>query len=548
MYESFFGLAGRPFLAAPRADRYYPAASIEAAREKLARSIGRAEGPGLVIGPVGTGKSLLCHVLAAQFDGELKLAHLDCARLCTRRALLQAVLYELGLAYREREEGELRLSLIDYLSSEPATRGGVLLLVDEAHALPLRLLEEIRMITNLVRDGQPQVRLVLAGSPALEERFASPKLESLNQRVAARCYLEAFDAADTKNYIRAQLAACGGDPDGIFDPEAIDAVFRATGGVPRHVNQVCDHAMVMAFAGGVRQIDGAGIEEAWADLQQLPAPFSSRTSESGDSRESVVEFGELDDVAELALAAENAGDSESASVPFPTTHARHNEAIEADPQLDQLEEQLAELEDDFQPIGTIGPDVELAFDERLEVGKHGRDRDHANPFAESFDEEEVVIDRYASLDDALLRGRQQVINQGPNPLAGAEVPSDPPEDRPSLSVTTLAHSAGDAAEQEFDHEFSTDEADSGDDSPQFDEAETLTGQDDPVMPERGVPMVEPEPDSSFRAWNPSDAAGDRDRDGDMIIVEDDPAPTAPTKSSGVRRQEYRQLFARLRNQ
>ncbi len=72
------------------------------------------------------------------------------------------------------EEGELRLALIDHLSKADDGREGMLLLIDEAHALPLKLLEEVRLITNLVRDGQPKVRLVLAGSSALEERFTSP--------------------------------------------------------------------------------------------------------------------------------------------------------------------------------------------------------------------------------------------------------------------------------------------------------------------------------------------------------------------------------------
>ena len=145
-----------------------------------------------------------------------RVAMLASARLCTRRALLQNILFELKLPYRDRDEGELRLSLIDALEPSDECPHGMLLIVDEAHMLPLRLLEEIRMITNLVRQGQPRVRLVLAASMVLDERMASPRLESFNQRVAARCYLQSMNRDETCGYIRAQIGAVGGNPDRVF--------------------------------------------------------------------------------------------------------------------------------------------------------------------------------------------------------------------------------------------------------------------------------------------------------------------------------------------
>src|SRR5262245_15774295 len=190
MYESHFLLSKRPFSAAPSADCFISTGSLEPARQTLIRCIDRAEGPGLVVGPAGTGKSLLCQILAEQFRGRFQVAHLAGARLCTRRALLQNILFELKLPYREMDEGELRLSLVDHLEPRSGGPEGLLLLVDEAHTLPLRLIEEVRLLTNVVRDGQSRVRLFLAGGMALEERLASPKLESFHQRIAARCYLQ----------------------------------------------------------------------------------------------------------------------------------------------------------------------------------------------------------------------------------------------------------------------------------------------------------------------------------------------------------------------
>ncbi len=116
MYESFFGFSERPFAAAAVAKRYFPAGAIETARQTLGRAIDRAEGVGLLTGPAGTGKSLLCQVLADQFRRSLQVTLLASGQLCTRRALLQAILFELGLPFRGMEEGDLRLSLVDHLS------------------------------------------------------------------------------------------------------------------------------------------------------------------------------------------------------------------------------------------------------------------------------------------------------------------------------------------------------------------------------------------------------------------------------------------------
>jgi len=271
MYESFFGFTKRPFASVPQVEQYFPATSIEAARGTLARCLKRGEGAGLIVGPSGTGKTMLLRVLAEQFRESFAVALLSCGRLSSRRALFQAILYELDRRIRGLDEGELRLALVDYLTVAPDRPRGLILLVDEAHGLPLRLLEEIRMLTNLAADGQPAVRVALAGGGLLEERFASPKLDSFSQRLVARCYLEAMGHAETRDYVRCQVERVGGDGAALFPDGACEAVFQATDGVPRLVNQLCDHALLLAYAGGFSPIEAAVIEEAWADLQQLPS-------------------------------------------------------------------------------------------------------------------------------------------------------------------------------------------------------------------------------------------------------------------------------------
>ena len=243
------------------------------------------------MGPAGTGKTLLCQLLAEQLKGAFQVALLGSGRIGTRRALLQAILYELGQPYRGMDEGELRLALAEYLTLDDECPQGMVLLVDEAHALPLRLLDEIRVLTNLAHEGQPRVRLVLAGNRMLEEHLASPKLDSFNQRVVARCYLESLNRdGDARLH---PCPDCRGGRRGpqIFPGRSLPSVYKATDGVPRLINQVCDHALLLAYAAGQRQLEPARVEEAWADLQQLPTPWNEQPQPSGD----MIEFGGLDD-------------------------------------------------------------------------------------------------------------------------------------------------------------------------------------------------------------------------------------------------------------
>jgi type II secretory pathway predicted ATPase ExeA len=420
MYETYFNLTERPFASVPRSDHYYPAAVIDGSRRTLARCIDRGEGVAMIIGPSGMGKSLLCQVLAEQFQKTFQVALLASTHLDTRRSLLQAILYELSRPYRGMDEGELRLSLVDYITLSDDCNRGVVLLVDESHHLPLRLLDEIRSLTNLTRDMQPAVRMVLAGSHVLEERFASPKLESFSQRISARCYLEAFQRSETQAYIQSRISVCGGRGGEVFPAETCQMVHKATDGVPRLINQVCDHVLLLAYAAGIRQIEPAHVEEAWADLQQLPTPWTAPAAPSGDS---VIEFGGLDDaplelppIAGKIAAAEDKGPAEAA-VMQPTLVAETAVDATDDPQtfeqLRHIQKLLADVQAEFQPVATIGPEVELVFET-------------PHPFTETFEEEEVIADRYAAV---------------PPPL-GASVPAATPV--PEVSAVAIAAPATEA--------------------------------------------------------------------------------------------------------
>jgi len=283
--------------------------------------------------------------------------------------------------------------------------------------VPLGLLEEIRMLTNLAADGQPAVRLALAGGASLEERFASPKLDSFSQRLVARCYLEAMGHAETRDYVRSQVERVGGDGAALFPDETCEAVYQATDGVPRLINQVCDHALLLGYAGGFSPINPNMIQEAWADLQQLPTPWNAEESSEGG----IVEFGGLED-APPATPDEQDNHPDAPSLRIsPETALGETEEDDPAGQVEQIEAMLAGAEEERPGAGPDTPELELVFD------------DPDNLLTEPFEDEEVLGDRVA-----VTTGPHPDSPDNGQPASGDDLervmPEPPPVDGPPEPV------------------------------------------------------------------------------------------------------------------
>jgi type II secretory pathway predicted ATPase ExeA len=369
-------------MAAPRTAFYHPARGIEAALQSTERAVRRAEGVAVVVGPPGTGKSLLLALIAEHVRDDFDVALLSGARICTRRALWQAILAEIGEPYRGIDEAELRIALVERIRSLAATGSGLVVLVDEAHTLPTRLIEELRLLTN-VPTPLPAVHIVLAGSMKLEELVALPRMESLAQRIAVRSYLEPLDHAETAAYLRTQTKTAGCEWDALFAPGCDDAVFTATDGVPRLINQLCDHALVLRGE-TTTPVTAAAIAAAWRDIQRLPAPTAAG-AEGGE--EACLEFG--------AAAGDGHGYDDA-----PATTG-----------LDVVEfggfddEGVAVADHDDPPRAGragdpwAGPDVELVFD----AG--------ADPFAAFFEQERAAVERFLMHGPDDFSGRRHVASR-----------------------------------------------------------------------------------------------------------------------------------------
>jgi type II secretory pathway predicted ATPase ExeA len=502
--------SSRPFLAAPRTDFYHPARAIDAALLGIERAIRRSEGVGLIVGPPGTGKTLLLAKLAEHVRDDFDVALLSGARICTRRALWQSVLAEIGEPYRGIDEGELRIGVVERVRGLAASGSGLVILVDEAHTLPTRLLEELRLLTN-IPTPLPSVHVVLAGTREMDERLGTSRMESLAQRIGARFYLEPLDHEETMAYLRTQMKVAGLQWDAVFERGSDDAVFAATDGVPRLVNQLCDLALVQAGEAGRKRVGPADIASAWRDIQRLPAtslghvvermppaaesrPTVDRAAErleerleTGDSG-AIVEFGSFgDDPAEGYD--EIAGLRDGDTIP-------HGFIEGSEGYADDDAEGGIGVEDESGPVTVqgngpsrrepsavpagnpwSGPEVELVFD-GIE-----------DPFAEYFADAERVVERYVVRGPADFSDRRHVASR-----EGASLSRQlPPSDHPPVVTDARSRST-------------------------------------PVAP--SAPVVADETD-----------------DADMVVIEEDlwmPPVEADRRVIPVRLGDYRRLFARMR--
>jgi type II secretory pathway predicted ATPase ExeA len=266
MYVTRFGLRQRPFPATPDALFYYPATKHEQALQRLTQALEEGEGLALLTGAPGTGKTLLCHRLIERLGEGTAWAFLTNSHLSSRKELLQAILFDLSLPHDGHTEQDLRLRLTDFLLKTYGEGRRTVVVVDEAQHLSPDLLEELRLLGNLEAGRRKALQVVLAAQSEFLQTLRLPELASFNQRLAVRARLDALDGEESIDYVLHQLRTAGGDPDSVFDREALEVLARETQGVPRLISQAAHQAMVLAHLGEADVVDVEAVLEALADL------------------------------------------------------------------------------------------------------------------------------------------------------------------------------------------------------------------------------------------------------------------------------------------
>lgn len=266
MYEKHFGLNRRPFAPTPDTALYYPATSHESAIVALTRGMAENESIVLLTSEAGLGKTLVGYTLLERMPENVVNAFLTNCHLSDRSALLQAILYDLGLPFDQGTEQTLRLRLTDQLLKTCSERKRTILVIDEAHLLHADLLEELRLLANLEAGGNKAIQIVLLAQPSIVTTLRQPGLESLQQRIAVRPVLHRLEVEEAYDYLLHHVRLAGGKPEKIFDDTALETIARGAQGIPRCLNQAAHQAMVLAAEGELAKVDAEAALEALAQL------------------------------------------------------------------------------------------------------------------------------------------------------------------------------------------------------------------------------------------------------------------------------------------
>ncbi len=297
-YEQFFGLNDAPFSLAPNPRYLFDSASHRAALEQLTQAIERREPLIVMTGEIGTGKTLLCRTVLQRLDRKTFVSVIN-DPLLEPDDLLTQMLQDFGIMSADRtavpatSRHDRVRALEDFLSSLVVLDARAVVIIDEAQHVQPDVLEQIRLLSNIDAPSGTMLQIILAGQLNLDPLLARPELRQFQQRVSRRIRLEPLGESELRAYIDHRLAVGrsagsrmpgAGDlanalgewerADGgvAFTPDATQAIWRWSSGLPRLVNLLCDRSLELAFAQRLRTIDAGLVDTAATALGLKPGP------------------------------------------------------------------------------------------------------------------------------------------------------------------------------------------------------------------------------------------------------------------------------------
>lgn len=269
MYQSFYGFREMPFNITPDPRFLYLSPTHQEALSHLKYGVQEKKGFIVLVGEVGCGKTTLCR----RFLNELDPGRFDTALILNPRVtetqMLKAILTELGETKLARSQNDLVAQMGRVLLDRIHNGRDIVLIIDEAQNLKFEVLEQIRLLSNLETDQQKLLQIVLMGQPELKEVLAREELRQLRQRILVHYELHPLSPIDTTHYIQHRLSLAGGAGRPAFTNWALRAIHRASGGIPRIVNNLCDKAILSAYIREADEVNYWDVRRAIKDMENL---------------------------------------------------------------------------------------------------------------------------------------------------------------------------------------------------------------------------------------------------------------------------------------
>ena len=269
MYLEHFGLHEPPFRITPHTDFFFDGADRGATLEALIYAILNDEGIVKVSGEVGSGKTMLCRVLMERLPAQVETIYLTTPSL-GRDEILYAIADELRLEFSQGRTSVALRELQEYLIRLYAEGRRVVVLIDEAHAMPEETLEQVRLLSNLETSRHKLLQIVLFGQPELDEALARPSLRQLKDRITHSFRMRPLSEAEVARYLSFRMRAAGYRGPDVFTPKALALIARASDGLTRRINILADKSLLSAFSADTHAVTARHARAAIADSEFSP--------------------------------------------------------------------------------------------------------------------------------------------------------------------------------------------------------------------------------------------------------------------------------------
>jgi general secretion pathway protein A len=282
MYLEFFAFKHKPFTIKTEAHALYMSPQYMTAFSLLQYGIENCDGFTVITGEVGCGKTTICNALIRELDPLKSLIISLPIPPNSEYQLLNAICTYLGISVTTHESiEEIRAKITEKLRHERAQGKRAVLIIDEAQNLELNSLETVRLLSNIERDDEKLLHIVLVGQPELKQKLRKQCMRQLRQRISVYHDLKPLSFMDMKNYIqhRISLAKNEGQKEKKFQIQreqipafsffALRKIYTASKGIPRIINNICDKALISAFIDYSMKIRARDVNRALKDINQL---------------------------------------------------------------------------------------------------------------------------------------------------------------------------------------------------------------------------------------------------------------------------------------
>ena len=290
MYESYYGLSGKPFQLNPDPAFFYGSRGHRRAMAYLEYGLHQNEGFIVITGEIGAGKTTIVRSLLEKLDANQVVAAQLVSTQLDSNNILRLVAAAFGIPSRSLEKADLLLALEAFLVTTTAAGKRALLVVDEAQNLTASAVEELRMLSNFQLEDHALLQSFLIGQPEFREMMQGPDMQQLRQRVIASYHLGPLDGEETSAYIQHRLRHVDWQNHPTIEPGVFHKIYAASGGIPRRINTLCDRILLAGFLAEKDNISENDVEAVLEELKEEQAPAAdapvwSATSISGRSAE-----------------------------------------------------------------------------------------------------------------------------------------------------------------------------------------------------------------------------------------------------------------------